>query len=128
MSHVFFPGRELPPWAEHVRPDDLVEHEVYFTVSFLDREMSIPELQAVVFLGRNLAPDDINRVYFQDASSYFDGTRPFDQLRGETRPDADAVVQSMQDSDCFLMEYEKAVEVLLRCLLRRQAVTRGLDR
>ena len=69
-----FEARDLNLWADHVRPTDLVEGHVYFRVRFIDREVMVPELEAMAFVGRDLHPGGAG-LYFQDAASYLEGYR-----------------------------------------------------
>ena len=61
------------PTGEYVQPSGL--GETYFAVHFLDDQMLVPELDPLVFIGRNLEPGDSGRLYFQDATSYISGIR-----------------------------------------------------
>ncbi|HVQ28045.1 MAG TPA: hypothetical protein VMV21_00600, partial [Vicinamibacteria bacterium] len=70
----YFEGRELQSYGEYVRAAQLVEGRVYFQVSYLDQDSAIPELVPLVFVGRNLDPQQ-HGLYFQDASSYLAGER-----------------------------------------------------
>jgi hypothetical protein len=72
---VYFDGRELKPYAEPVSSSELSEGTVYFAVNFVDEEMLIPTMETLVFVGRNLEPDDVGEVYFQDVASYREGVR-----------------------------------------------------
>ena len=84
----YFDGRELKSYGEYVRAADLVEGHVYFRVSYLDQNSVVPELVPVVFVGRNLDPQQ-RGLYFQDASSYLAGER-YDAAGWNTlRRDAD---------------------------------------
>ena len=124
MSQLYFEGRELQPWAEYMRADELRQGAVYFGVHYLDDEMLVPELTAFVFIGKDLEPDDENIIYFQEASSYLAGVRPFDNETPTVTDEAEAgsriVVHTMKANECHMMQYENAVDVLLRCALRRR--------
>src|SRR5204863_9021032 len=66
-----FETRELKEHSEPVAVERLREGTTYFSLSFLDKEMLVPTLEPVVFVGCNLEPDDEERLfYFQDADSY----------------------------------------------------------
>jgi hypothetical protein len=83
--------------------------------------MLIPEMEAVVFIGRDLVPGDVGQVYFQDAASYRRGVR-FESSTGET----DALFDVCAEVGMFhVYEYERALDVLLGCSLRRQKVRGG---
>lgn len=65
-----FEGREVKPYAEPIAAGDLKEGSVYFLVSFLDNDLLIPTMEALIFIGRNLEADDNGQLYFQDAHSH----------------------------------------------------------
>jgi hypothetical protein len=107
--------REVPRSAEAVSPAELKEGSVYFAVQFLDDDLLIPAMEALVFVGRNLGSEDTDQLYFQDAGSYRDGVR----YGSASTEDAVFYVQSKNELN-HIFEYERAVDVLLRCLLRRR--------
>jgi len=115
-SRMRFEARDLPRYVEHVPANELRHGDVYFVVSFLDDEMLIPELKPIVFVGRNLEPGETQKLYFQDLFSYQNG------VRYETaRPGDEAVFECFfEDQSSGVCEYERALDVLLRCSLRRQ--------
>jgi hypothetical protein len=54
--------REIAGYAEPVEPEKLVAGDVYFALQFADEQLLIPTLEALMFLGRNLAeasPEDL---------------------------------------------------------------------
>ena len=111
-----FEARELRPYIEHVPVEDLVYGEVYFIVWFLDgTDMLVPELKPVVYVGRNLAPGDMKKLYFQDFVSYQDG------VRYETAAEPDDVEFQCfyDDQTSGVCDYERALDGLLHCSLRR---------
>src|SRR5687767_12573744 len=80
MTHpVHFPGRDLPPFGEYVKSEDLVVGEVYFRVGYLDDQLLVPEVTALVFAGRDLGEENTStghhQLYFQDFASYMRGDR-----------------------------------------------------
>ena len=58
MKTLHFPGRDVGSYGEPVPAAQLVAGETYFTVGFLDKELRIPQMQALVFIGRNLQRAD----------------------------------------------------------------------
>jgi hypothetical protein len=72
---MHFEARELKSHAEPVSPAELQVGATYFSIQFVDSEMMIPELEALVFIGRELVPDHEASLYFQDAESYGKGIR-----------------------------------------------------
>ncbi len=112
---MFFEGRELKLYSEPVSSSELQEGAIYFFVNFVDEQMLIPMMETVVFIGRNRESGDVGRVYFQDIESYREGT-PYDW----DTEDGWAKFQSGSENELgHVFNYEKALEVLLRCSLRR---------
>lgn len=110
-----FEARDLKPYAEPMVPRALSVDAIYFSVQFVDDEMLIPELEPLVFIGRNLGVDDQGLLYFQDAGSYRQGRR-FES--GDTD---DAVFYAQTDDEIkHIFEYERALDVLLTCALKRR--------
>jgi hypothetical protein len=108
-----FEQRELKPYSEPVAVEDPREGIVYFAVNFLDKEMLIPTMEPVVFVGRNLDRDDNDRFYFQDADSYREGIR-----YGTAGAEDDATFYSGAAPN-HIFDYEHALDCLLACALRR---------
>jgi hypothetical protein len=75
METMQFGSRELKPYAEPVSVQGLTNGVVYFFVNFADEAMLIPSLEPVVFIGKNLDPEDSGVIYFQDMNSYQQGVR-----------------------------------------------------
>ena len=131
-----FPEREIYRYAEHVPPSDLKIGQVYFRFSYLDEQMTVPELTPLVFIGRDLDPptDESHQLYFQDAASYFSGVRwedPTPPITGQTeeerfeswfaRGNFEVFDESTGASVC---EFEKALNLLLLCSLERRSGNR----
>ena len=112
MDIIRFEARDLKPYGEYVKSSGLVEGETYFAVHFLDDEMRVPEFGPLVFIGRNLEDGDSGRLYFQDAASYMGGARYRDT--GEIK------IHVVEENVPFVFEFERALDVLLRCSLKRQ--------
>ena len=114
-----FEGRELKPYAEPVSAEILREGTVYFLVSFADDAMLIPEMDTVVYIGKNLEGESEDRYHFQDIDSY--------QARGRLDPRQDDGPATL--FKCGLnelngvYEFEAALEILMGCSLRRKAKT-----
>lgn len=111
---IRFEARELKPYAEPVSSSELKEGSVYFFVNYVDDDMLIPNMETVVFVGRNLEANDIGLVYFQDIDSYRAGVR-YDS----TDKDESAVFQCGSETG-HVFEFEKALEQLMMCSLRRK--------
>jgi len=114
-----FEERELKPYAEPVNAQTLRQGEIYFSVQFADEEMLIPIMEAWVFAGRGLDAENhaASRLYFQDVD--------VESYRQGVRYDADAAeiaTFQIQEEDAInhIFEYECALDVLMRCSLRRR--------
>ena len=111
-----FEARELKPYAEPMAARDLREGEIYFSVNFFDDAMLIPDMRPLVFIGRDLESGDEGVVYFQDLDSYRRGIR-YDSPGS----DDEAVFEAGPDKETkHIFEYERALDVLMACSLRRQ--------
>jgi hypothetical protein len=71
-----------------------------------------------VFIGRNLEPGDSGRLYFQDATSYISGIRY--EEGGEYGDRGETKIHVVEENAPFVFEFERKLDVLLRCSLRRQ--------
>lgn len=114
-----FEERELKPFATIVLARDLKEGAAYFATQHLDDKMLLPIMRPVVFIGKNLEPGDVGRVYFQDAESYRSGSR-----RDPSDTDTDALFESFPETKTgevsAIYEYEDVLDELMRCALRRR--------
>jgi hypothetical protein len=102
--------------AEPVSPHELKVGEVYFSVQFVDDDLMIPILEPLVFIGRELMLDDAGVVYFQDAEAYRDGVK-FESAQSDD--DLSLVVQNESEIK-HIFKYDKALDVLQACALRRK--------
>lgn len=110
-----FEARELRSYAEPVSADELQEGEVYFSVRYVDEEMLIPTMDTLVFIGRDLEPGHSGELYFQDVDSYRSGVR----IATATADDgAIFLLESVEKP--WIFSFDKALELLLKCSLRRQ--------
>lgn len=116
-----FEQRELKPYAEPVSPIDLVVEQVYFAVQFADEGLLIPIVEPLIFIGRNLKRDDGDLLYFQKFESYSNGVR-FDPSTGKN---AREVHVRGPDDLKHIFEFEKALNELMSCSLRRRHRQRG---
>src|ERR1700683_1921166 len=90
--------------------------EFYYTVQYADDRLLVPFVSTWVFLGRKLDPEDVDEMlYFQDVDSFQDGV-----CYGA--PDnKDARIHVYRDDEIkFFFEFEKAIEELMKCSLRRR--------
>jgi len=111
-----FESRELKPYAQPITKTDLRIGSTYFFLNFDDPEMLYPNLQAVVFLGRDLEEGDQGPVYFQDLSSYSAGVRYPDAAEVGSA----AVFSGSENELGHVFEFEHALDQLLACSLRRR--------
>ena len=113
---LYFDRRELKPFAEPVSSTQLQEGAVYFAINYVDDEMLIPVIETLVFVGRNLEPGDVEKVYFQDVESYREGVR-----YGSNAEEDWARFQTGSENELnHIFDYERALDVMLRCSLRRK--------
>jgi len=120
-----FEARDLKPYAEPVVADDLREGEVYFSVQFVDEKMHIPIVGTWVYAGKMFdAEISEDRLIFQDVVSYGHGIRygTDEESEGEFQLEQQKYVN-------HIFEYERALEVLMNCSLRRMKgrITGGPD-
>jgi len=121
-SAMIFEARELKRHSEPIAVEDLKEGSVYFAVNFLDKALLIPTMEPVVFVGRDREPGDTDRFYFQDAESYREG------IRYESADEEDDPTFYTGAAPNHIFDYERALDCLLVCSLRRRnAVTTGVD-
>jgi hypothetical protein len=107
-----FPGRDVPPYAEPVAEDQLVVGKTYFSVYFYDEQMNDPELEALVFIGRDLFGEEPGYC-FQDSGSYRAG------IRYESGNANEAMFLCQPPGQVHVMEFERALDRLLYCSLVR---------
>lgn len=88
---------------------ELVEGRTYFAVQFLDPEMHLPIMEPVVFLGRSASvPGQSDDLLFQSADT--------------SSPDDDGIVYAQESGQCqHIFEFERALEMLMRCSIRRSS-------
>ena len=104
--------REVKGYAEPVLPEHLRDGEVYFALVFLDKDSLVPTMEPRVFVGMK-AESDGNKLYFQDFGSYQRG------IRFES-PNADEEASFIAGAGRFIFEYERVLDVLMACALRRR--------
>ena len=107
-----FEARELKEYAEPVLPDQLQEGTVYFSVIFLDKDGLVPSMEPQVYVGVD-AELEGDKHNFQDFASYQRGIRI-------DSPNAEEEARFTTGAGRYIFEYERALDVLLACALRRQ--------
>lgn len=128
MSTKRFEARDLPERAEFVALRDLRRGTVYFSVSFADDEGLVPLLEPLVFIGRDLEEPGKKKIYFQDAGSYLAGERAYSENNDQEQINAsNAVVYSFPEDAGCVHQYERALEALMRCSVRRAEAANTRD-
>jgi hypothetical protein len=81
--------------------------------------MLVPIMETWVFAGRNLDPEDADddRLYFQDVESYRQGIR-----HGSASAENATFQLPSEKSINHIFDYERALEQLMKCSLRRRRV------
>ena len=129
-----FEARELKEYVEAVPASDLVVGQVYFKVAYADQDLMVPQLEAVVFIGRDLHPAGPG-LYYQDVDSYLVGRRfrladlagadvfPMepDQHSLAWEDDESRFEYERGDGVTDVCEFDAALDQLLACSLRRKA-------
>jgi hypothetical protein len=118
---VRFEPRELKPYAEPVSPSELREGEVYFTVQFADEKLLFPIVEPLFFVGRNLSDGDTDLLYFQHFESYSAGVC-YNSVSEENLPEFH--VRGPEELK-HIFEYERALNELMGCSLRRRGLSRS---
>jgi hypothetical protein len=116
LAPRYFERRELKPYAQPVSPKKLKKGVAYFIVLFTDDEMLVPIIETFVFIGKNLRRNDAGWFYFQDVDSYREGIRYSPRKR---KRNAKFAIYPKNNLN-HVFEYERALDVLMRCALRRQ--------
>jgi len=109
-----FDAREVKNYAEPMTADTLVVSVTYFIVQFIDDKLLIPVLEPIIFIGRDLMPEDKGTLYFQDAESHRDGIR----FESDWPPSAVFYAHGEHEIN-HIFEYERALDCLLGCSIRR---------
>lgn len=88
----------------------------YFSVCYLDDECVVPEIESLIYIGRNLGGEQDGSLYFQDAQSFVRvGAFP-----NTSSADVRVTVTGTEPPP-NLFELDGMVDELTRCLLRRGA-------
>jgi hypothetical protein len=90
----------------------------YFKVHYLDPQLLVPELEACVFIGRDLNAGDSGKLYFQDWHSYMRGTR---YQTDDVDPEAYVEIL-LEEQSSGVYRYERALDRLLCCSVERAAL------
>jgi hypothetical protein len=112
-----FEAREPKSYAEPVLAADLRVGEVYFTVQYADDKLCVPIVSPLTFLGKNLTEGDTDLLYFQDFESYAMSIC----YESATEEGSVAFPVFGANEINHIFEYERALDQLMECSLRRQA-------
>ena len=121
LKKLEFRKRFLEPYIEPVHVSRLEIGSVYYSVLYSedDKAMAEPLVETVIFLGLNLENDEEENFYFQDYNSYHDGIR-IDDESNCYRGSIYFGPKDKQVTISHIFEFEKALEELMRCSLRRE--------
>ena len=89
----------------YVRGDRLRLRHVYFMISFFDREMRVPEITTVVYIGQDIFAEEDGKHYFQEYSQFVEGT-----ARSEA-----AIIAAADDKLMNFFDFEGAAQLLRLC-------------
>jgi hypothetical protein len=120
---MIFPSRKLKPYSEPIELTELEQGQIYFLVQFFDSEMLIPQLEPVVFLGCGLERNP-KMAYFQDLASFRAGATFVSAPKKRKSFAKFSVFDKSKLGNIFV--YEKALNELLSCALRRRNRHEGL--
>lgn len=116
---IQFDQRDLPRAAEPVHSDQLSIGETYFNIAYADEAMTIPVMESLVYIGKNLDDDESDNLYFQDVESYRAGARITD-------PETDSSIGTLYawppGGLNSVFEFERGLEELLQCFIRRKNI------
>lgn len=112
---MHFEERKIAPNAEPILEDSLKEGEVYFSVQYGENELLTPRMEPLVFAGEYVGSDGLSRLRFQDVWSYRKG------VRHDSNDSSEASFQSARRGHTnHIFEYDRALDELMRCALRRK--------
>jgi len=113
---MYFEGRELTNSAIPVKAEELVLGEFYYHVTFFGSGLLIPNMDTLVYVGKDVIPHEPGLFYFQDAESYANG------LRIDSEDNKEGIILSRFDENSLngIFDFDRALESLMRCSLLRQ--------
>ena len=118
---MYFEGRELATAAEAVGSSELREGDVYYAITYIDDEILQPNIESLVFIGKDLEPEDVGQAYFQDLSSHGEGVRyDWEKADGPTR-----FYSGPENELNHIFTHEKMLNELMKCSLRRRSSNKG---
>ncbi|HEX8611482.1 MAG TPA: hypothetical protein VF800_09365 [Telluria sp.] len=102
-------------YAEPIGASELKQGNLYFMLNYFDEDLLIPELQTLVFLGRDVTGGGDSLLYFQDIQSY--------TTRGPYPNSTDGpgdIFNCTDDQLGCIFRLDKAVSALQNCVRRRE--------
>jgi hypothetical protein len=118
-----FDARDLTSYARPIETNALVQGEMYLSIQYVDEALLIPTIETMVFVGRNLEPNDTDFLYFQDVECYLKG------MKYGSYPLKEIGFRPFQEQGVkHIFEYESALDELMKCSLRRRAAKNKLGR
>ncbi|UOD27742.1 hypothetical protein INH39_19815 [Massilia violaceinigra] len=102
-------------YAEPIEVFELRQGDLYFMLNYFDEDLLIPELQTLVFLGREVTGENVSLLYFQDIESY--------TIRGPYPNFTDGpgdIFHCTDDQLGCIFRLDKAVSALQNCVKRRE--------
>lgn len=116
---MLFEARTINSYADPVSLETLKEGVTFFMVNFADEKMFVPQLSAVVFVGKDFEIGEDNIYYFQDIDSYSLGERYDSPKVGE---DGAYFFKCAGNEFGGIYDFEVALEILMYCSLRRRGL------
>lgn len=116
---MFFPERQLKPYAKSVEPSKLQIGDVYYTVGFVDDQMLVPVMNSLVYIGKETEMGV--KFIFQDASSYFSGV----DFKDNACVEKCDLFECSSDGLAGVYSFDEALNALLRCSLRHDRAPDG---
>ena len=96
-----------------INEDDLLEGNSYFLVGFFDNNLSIPDIETYIYVGKNVLPSDNDSEeeswYFQDPETY-SKKGPFFEVQGKVDID---ILRVDQDTLELVYNLDGVIEVLI---------------
>lgn len=118
MTHIRFESRDLNDYAEPVDPSSLETGKTYFLLHYADAQLLIPFMEPLLFVGRNMTPGDSDKLYFQ---RYPELQEVSEEETGLAER-AELVVALYPVDLGAIFTFEKALEQLLKCSIRRDKI------
>jgi hypothetical protein len=118
---MFFPAREIKPYAESICKEALVVGDDYYTVVFYDGDMTLPKMETLIYLGETTVEQQSFKVrrWVEGGGVYV--FREVHAYHSE-KLGHDFVFNS--DELAGVYTFEAALEVLMLCALKRSEASK----